>query len=66
MIGLLVFALALSAWVAWCFQQRSFPAVWWVARAWSGLDWAGMAVCAGSSLVCGGRSCGGVGVVGWL
>ncbi|KAG2440500.1 hypothetical protein HYH02_010378 [Chlamydomonas schloesseri] len=28
MIGLLVFALVLSAWVAWCFQQRSFPAVW--------------------------------------
>ncbi|KAG2446182.1 hypothetical protein HXX76_000775 [Chlamydomonas incerta] len=28
MIGLLVFALVLSAWVAWCFQERSFPAVW--------------------------------------
>jgi hypothetical protein len=33
MIGLLAFALVLSAWVAWCFQQRSFPAVWWVGGA---------------------------------
>ncbi|KXZ56445.1 hypothetical protein GPECTOR_1g399 [Gonium pectorale] len=28
MIGLLAVAVALSAWVAWCFQHRSFPFVW--------------------------------------
>ncbi len=33
MIGLMMVAVALSAWVAWCFRNRSFPAVWWVRAA---------------------------------
>ncbi len=36
MIGLMMVAVALSAWVAWCFRNRSFPAVWWVRGAGAG------------------------------
>lgn len=30
MVGLLILMMGLSVWVAWCFKNRSFPAIWWV------------------------------------